>query len=203
MAWTGAFILDGHRRNIKMMFRKKGLPERRGVKNYPKWIVKCLWTRWVIAKKQVANPTAYRSRNLDCVGCDLTALGDNSNSLKERLERLKPMLTMPLCCQNPLVWRTPTPRAPLSKAPTQWSEQAARQARVNQQFEDIKISIFQATGDFNQGTQQGLNNQHDIYGLFEFPIDWACWGSCNRGPLLPRWKRWFQPFILRLISIPS
>lgn len=29
---------------------------------------------------------------MDCVGCDLTALGDNSNSLKERLERLKPML---------------------------------------------------------------------------------------------------------------
>ncbi|MCF0219075.1 MAG: phage tail tape measure protein [Muribaculaceae bacterium] len=107
---------------------------------------------------------------LEKAGIDVVALGDNSKSLKERLDMLKPMLNdSALLSKFFGVENANAARALIqgtdalqgfTEAVTDTNsatEQAAvimdsyaeRQARVNQQFEDIKISIFQATGDLS------------------------------------------------------
>ncbi len=107
---------------------------------------------------------------LEKAGIDVVALGDNSKSLKERLEMLKPMLNdSALLSKFFGVENANAARALIqgtdalqgfTEAVTgtnSATEQAAivmdsyaeRQARVNQQFEDFKITIFQATGDFS------------------------------------------------------
>ncbi len=107
---------------------------------------------------------------LEKAGIDVVALGDNSKSLKERLEMLKPMLNDSALLSKffgvenanaarALIQGTDALRG-FTEAVTgtnSATEQAAivmdsyaeRQARVNQQFEDFKITIFQATGDFS------------------------------------------------------
>ena len=107
---------------------------------------------------------------LEKAGIDVVALGDNSKSLKERLEMLKPMLNdSALLSKFFGVENANAARALIQgtdalqdftdavTGTNSATEQAAivmdsyaeRQARVNQQFEDFKISIFQATGDFS------------------------------------------------------
>lgn len=107
---------------------------------------------------------------LEKAGIDVVALGDNSKSLKERLEMLKPMLNdSALLSKFFGVENANAARALIQGTESlqgftdavtgtnSATEQAAivmdsyveRQARVNQQFEDLKISIFQATGDFS------------------------------------------------------
>lgn len=107
---------------------------------------------------------------LQKAGIDVVALGDNSKSLKERLEMLKPMLNdSALLSKFFGVENANAARALIQgtdalqgftdavTGTNSATEQAAivmdsyaeRQARVNQQFEDLKISIFQATGDFS------------------------------------------------------
>lgn len=106
---------------------------------------------------------------LEKAGIDVVALGDNSKSLKERLEMLKPMLNdSALLSKFFGVENANAARALIQgtdalqgftdavTGTNSATEQAAivmdsyaeRQARVNQQFEDLKISLFQATGDF-------------------------------------------------------
>lgn len=101
-------------------------------------------------------------------GIDVTALGDNSLSLKQRLDLLKPMLNdSALLAKFFGVENANAARALIAgtdalqgytEAVTgtdSATEQAAivmdsyaeRQARVNQRIEDFKISAFQATGD--------------------------------------------------------
>lgn len=101
-------------------------------------------------------------------GIDVTALGDNSLSLKQRLDLLKPMLNdSALLSKFFGVENANAARALIAgtdalqgytEAVTgtdSATEQAAivmdsyaeRQARVNQRIEDFKISAFQATGD--------------------------------------------------------
>lgn len=103
-------------------------------------------------------------------GIDVAALGDNTKSLKERLEMLKPMLDdSALLSKFFGVENANAARALIQGTDAlqgftdavtgtdSATEQAAivmdsyaeRQARVNQQFEDLKISLFQATGDFS------------------------------------------------------
>ena len=107
---------------------------------------------------------------LEKAGIDVVALGDNSKSLKERLEMLKPMLNdSALLSKFFGVENANAARALIQGTDAlqgftdavtgthSATEQAAiimdsyaeRQARVNQKFEDLKISIFQATGDFS------------------------------------------------------
>lgn len=107
---------------------------------------------------------------LEKAGIDVVALGDNSKTLKERLEMLKPMLNdSALLSKFFGVENANAARALIQgtdalqgftdavTGTNSATEQAAiimdsyaeRQARVNQQFEDLKISIFQATGDFS------------------------------------------------------
>lgn len=107
---------------------------------------------------------------LEKAGIDVVALGDNSKSLKERLEMLKPMLNdSALLSKFFGVENANAARALIQgtnslqdftdavTGTNSATEQAAivmdsyaeRQARVNQQFEDLKISIFQTTGDFS------------------------------------------------------
>ena len=107
---------------------------------------------------------------LEKAGIDVVALGDNSKSLKERLEMLKPMLNdSALLSKFFGVENANAARALIQgtdalqgftdavTGTNSATEQAAivmdsyaeRQARVNQQFEDFKITIFQATGDFS------------------------------------------------------
>ena len=107
---------------------------------------------------------------LQKAGIDVVALGDNSKSLKERLEMLKPMLNdSALLSKFFGVENANAARALIQGTDAlqgftdavtgteSATEQAAiimdsyaeRQARVNQQIEDLKISIFQATGDFS------------------------------------------------------
>jgi len=104
---------------------------------------------------------------LEKAGIDVVALGDNSKSLKERLEMLKPMLNdSALLSKFFGVENANAARALIQgtdalqgftdavTGTNSATEQAAiimdsyaeRQARVNQQFEDLKISICQATG---------------------------------------------------------
>ncbi len=105
---------------------------------------------------------------LQKAGIDVVALGDNSKSLKERLEMLKPMLNdSALLSKFFGVENANAARALIqgtealdgfTQAVTETNsatDQAAiimqsyaeRQAVVNQKIEDIKISLFQATGD--------------------------------------------------------
>lgn len=107
---------------------------------------------------------------LEKAGIDVVALGDNSKSLKERLDMLKPMLNdSALLSKFFGVENANAARALIQgtdalqgftdavTGTNSATEQAAiimdsyaeRQARVNQQFEDLKISIFQATGDMS------------------------------------------------------
>ena len=53
---------------------------------------------------------------LEKAGIDVVALGDNSKSLKERLEMLKPMLNDSALLSKSSGLRTPTPRELLFKA---------------------------------------------------------------------------------------
>lgn len=110
------------------------------------------------------------AEELEKAGIDVTALGDNSKSLKERLEMLKPMLDdSALLAKFFGVENANAARALIAGTDSlqgftdavtgtnSATEQAAiimdsyaeRQARVNQRFEDLKISIFQMTGDFS------------------------------------------------------
>ncbi len=105
---------------------------------------------------------------LQKAGIDVVALGDNSKSLKERLEMLKPMLNdSALLSKFFGVENANAARALIqgtealdgfTQAVTgtnSATDQAAiimqsyveRQAVVNQKIEDFKISVFQATGD--------------------------------------------------------
>lgn len=105
---------------------------------------------------------------LQKAGIDVAALSDKTKPLKERLEALKPLLNDDALLSalfgrenanaaRALVQGTESLQD-FTDAVTGTSsaeEQAAiimesyaeRQARINQQFEDFKISIFQATGD--------------------------------------------------------
>lgn len=108
------------------------------------------------------------AEELEKAGIDVTALGDNSKSLKERLEMLKPMLDdSALLAKFFGVENANAARALIAGTDSlqgftdavtgtnSATEQAAiimdsyaeRQARVNQKIEDFKISMFQATGD--------------------------------------------------------
>lgn len=104
---------------------------------------------------------------LEKAGIDVLALGDKNKTLKERLEMLKPVLNDSALfsklfgmenanAARALVQGTDQ-LAAFTEAVTGTSsaeEQAAivmdsyaeKQARINQQIEDVKISIFQATG---------------------------------------------------------
>ncbi len=107
---------------------------------------------------------------LEKAGINVVALGDNSKSLKERLEMLKPMLDdSALLSKFFGVENANAARALIQgtdalqgftnavTGTNSATEQAAivmdsyaeRQARVNQQFEDLKITMFQVTGDFS------------------------------------------------------
>lgn len=107
---------------------------------------------------------------LEKAGIDVVALGDNSNTLKERLEMLKPMLNDSALLSKffgvenanaarALIQGTESlqgftdavtgTNSATEQAAIVMDSYAERQARVNQQFEDLKISIFQATGDFS------------------------------------------------------
>lgn len=110
------------------------------------------------------------AEELQKAGIDVTALGDNSKSLKERLEMLKPMLndsallskffgvenanaaraliqgTDALAGFTEAVTGT---NSATDQAAIVMESYAERQARVNQKIEDFKISIFQATGDLS------------------------------------------------------
>lgn len=107
---------------------------------------------------------------LEKAGIDVVALGDNSKSLKERLEMLKPMLNDSALLSKffgvenanaarALIQGTESlqgftdavtgTNSATEQAAVIMDSYAERQARVNQQFEDLKISIFQATGDFS------------------------------------------------------
>lgn len=107
---------------------------------------------------------------LEAAGIDVIALGDNSKSLQERLEMLKPLLNDSALLSKFFGVENANAARALIQGTDQLqgfteavtgtnsaTEQAAivmdsyaeRQARVNQQFEDLKISIFQATGDFS------------------------------------------------------
>ncbi|MEE0978484.1 MAG: phage tail tape measure protein, partial [Muribaculaceae bacterium] len=109
------------------------------------------------------------AEELQKAGIDVTALGDNTKSLKERLEMLKPMLNDSALLSKffgvenanaarALIQGTDaledftTAVTGTSSATDQaaivMDSYAERQARVNQKIEDFKISIFQATGDF-------------------------------------------------------
>lgn len=107
---------------------------------------------------------------LEKAGIDVVALGDSSKSLKERLEMLKPMLNdSALLSKFFGVENANAARALIQgtdalqdftdavTGTNSAEEQAAiimdsyaeRQARVNQKIEDLKISLFQLTGDFS------------------------------------------------------
>ena len=106
-------------------------------------------------------------------GIDVTALGDNSLSLKQRLDLLKPMLNdSALLSKFFGVENANAARALIAgtdalqgyteavtgtdsateQAATVMDSYAERQARVNQKIEDMKISLFQATGDLTLWT---------------------------------------------------
>ncbi len=118
------------------------------------------------------------AEELGKAGIDIVALGDSSKSLKERLEMLKPMLNdSALLSKFFGVENANAARALIQgtdalqgftdavTGTNSATEQAAivmdsyteRQAKVNQQFEDLKISIFQATGDLTLWTASLAN----------------------------------------------
>ncbi|MCM1220137.1 MAG: phage tail tape measure protein, partial [Lachnospiraceae bacterium] len=107
---------------------------------------------------------------LAAAGIDVVALADNSKSLKERLEMLKPLLNDSALLSKffgvenanaarALIQGTESlqgftdavtgTNSATEQAAVIMDSYAERQARVKQQFEDIKISIFQATGDMS------------------------------------------------------
>lgn len=108
------------------------------------------------------------AEELQKAGIDVVALGDNSKSLKERLEMLKPMLNdSALLSKFFGVENANAARALIqgtgalqdftdavtgtnsaeAQAAIIMDSYAERQARINQKIEDFKISLFQATGD--------------------------------------------------------
>ncbi len=110
------------------------------------------------------------AEELQKAGIDVNALGDNSKSFKERLEMLKPMLNdSALLAKFFGVENANAARALIAGTDSlqdftdavtgtnSATEQAAvimdsyseRQAKVNQKIEDMKISLFQLTGDFS------------------------------------------------------
>lgn len=107
---------------------------------------------------------------LEKAGIDVVALGDSSKSLKERLEMLKPMLNDSALLSKffgvenanaarALIQGTDAlqgftdavtgTNSATDQAAIIMDSYAERQARVNQKFEDLKISLFQLTGDFS------------------------------------------------------
>lgn len=107
---------------------------------------------------------------LEAAGIDVVALGDNSKSLKERLEMLKPMLNDSALLSKffgvenanaarALIQGTDAlqgftdavtgTNSATDQAAIVMDSYAERQARVNQQIEDFKISLFQVSGDFS------------------------------------------------------
>lgn len=110
------------------------------------------------------------AEELAAAGIDVAALADNTKSLQERLEMLKPLLNDSALLSKFFGVENANAARALIQGTEQLqeftgavtgtnsaTEQAAivmdsyaeRQSRVNQQFEDLKISIFQATGDFS------------------------------------------------------
>lgn len=110
------------------------------------------------------------AEELAAAGINVAALADNTKSLQERLEMLKPLLNDSALLSKFFGVENANAARALIQGTEQLqeftsavtgtnsaTEQAAivmdsyveRQARVNQQFEDLKISIFQATGDFS------------------------------------------------------
>lgn len=106
---------------------------------------------------------------LAAVGIDINKLADTSLSLKDRLDMLKPVLNdaalfsklfgmenanaaRALVQGSYELGRLTTAITGTASAEEQaaivMDSYAERQARINQQFEDFKISVFQATGDF-------------------------------------------------------
>ena len=107
---------------------------------------------------------------LEKAGIDVVALGDNSKSLKERLEMLKPMLNDSALLSKffgvenanaarALIQSTGAlqdfteavtgSNSAIEQAAIVMDKKAERQARINQTIEDWKISIEQLTGDFS------------------------------------------------------
>ena len=109
------------------------------------------------------------AEELQKAGIDVVALGDTSKTLKERLEMLKPMLNDSALLSK--FFGVENANAALSliqgtealdgfteavtgtnsatdQAAIVMDSYAERQARVRQNFEDLKISMFQLTGDF-------------------------------------------------------
>jgi len=107
---------------------------------------------------------------LEAAGIDVVALADNSRSLKERLDMLKPLLDDSALLSKffgvenanaarALIQGTESlqefttavtgTNSATEQAAVIMDSYAERQARVNQQIEDFKISLFQATGDFS------------------------------------------------------
>lgn len=105
---------------------------------------------------------------LEKAGIDVVALGDNSKSLKERLDMLKPMLNDSALLSKffgvenanaarALIQGTEAldgftqavtgTNSATDQAAIIMGSYAERQAAVNQSIEDFKISVFQATGD--------------------------------------------------------
>lgn len=103
-------------------------------------------------------------------GIDVNALADNSKSLKERLEMLKPLLNDDALLSKffgvenknaarALIQGTDAlegfttavtgTNSATEQAAIKMDSYAERQARINQKFEDFKISLFQITGDFS------------------------------------------------------
>lgn len=108
------------------------------------------------------------AEELQKAGIDVVALGDNSKSLKERLEMLKPMLNDSALLSKffgvenanaarALIQGTEAldgftqavtgTNSATDQAAVIMESYAERQAVINQKIEDFKISVFQATGD--------------------------------------------------------
>lgn len=108
------------------------------------------------------------AEELEKAGIDIVALGDNSKSLKERLEMLKPMLNDSALLSKffgvenanaarALIQGTEAldgftravtgTNSATDQAAIVMQSYAERQAVVNQKIEDFKISVFQVTGD--------------------------------------------------------
>ena len=104
---------------------------------------------------------------LEAAGIDVLALGDKNKTLKERLEMLKPVLNDSALFSKLFGMENANAARALVQGTDQLAafteqvtgtnsaeEQAAiimdsyaeKQARINQQIEDVKISLFQATG---------------------------------------------------------
>lgn len=104
---------------------------------------------------------------LEAAGIDVLALGDKTKTLKERLDMLKPVLNDSALFSKLFGMENANAARALVQGSDQLAafteavtgtnsaeEQAAivmdsyaeKQARINQQIEDVKISIFQATG---------------------------------------------------------